>query len=294
MKGVEVTAHAKVNLSLEVLGKRSDGFHDVLTVMQSISLSDRLQIEEGENLSLLCEPASLEGEDNLVLRAARALLESSAGAGGARILLSKGIPVAGGLGGASSDAAAALVGLARLWGLDISSSDLARLAGRLGSDVPFFLTGGTALARGRGEIIEPLPDVEPRWLVLLVPAHSLESKTAQLYRHLRPDCWSSGVRTGRLAEAIARGRPLEEGMLGNSFEGVADQLFPELAGYREAMLAAGANAVHLSGAGPALFSLLDFETVASAVARRLASAGYHPLVARTLSAADARPHPVQF
>ncbi|MHB0869347.1 MAG: 4-(cytidine 5'-diphospho)-2-C-methyl-D-erythritol kinase [Chloroflexota bacterium] len=294
MKAIRVATYAKVNLSLEVLGKRPDGFHEVSTVMQSISLADDLEMERADSLSLICRPPSLEGEDNLVLRAARALRQLHEDAPGARILLEKGIPVAGGLGGASCDAAAALVGLARLWGLEPPAERLRELAARLGSDVPFFLSGGTALAGGRGERIDPLPDAAPRSLVLLVPSHSLAAKTAELYRRLTPDSWSDGERTARLARAIADGNPLEDGLLGNSFEGVADGVFPGLADLRRAMLEAGAPAVHLSGSGPALFALLPDDAAAGEVARRLRSSGHRPLLARTLAAEEARPRPVVF
>ncbi len=292
VKRVEVTAFAKVNLSLEVLGKRPDGFHELCTLMQSIGLADRLTMEEAEGLSLVCEPAGLGGEENLVLRAARTLREAHGSSRGARVTLMKGIPIAGGLGGASADAAAALVGLARLWGWDLPHAELAALAARLGSDVPFFLSSGTALARGRGEIVEPLPDLATRWLVLLVPSHSLPAKTAELYRRLRPDCWSSGERTSRLAQAIREGRPLQEDLLTNSFELVADQLFPSLAECRRALLDAGAPGAHLSGAGPALYALFPGESAARAASDRLCRAGYQPLVARTLKAEEARPRPV--
>ncbi len=291
MKRVEVTAYAKVNLSLEVLGKRPDGFHEVRTVMQSISLADRLVMEETAELSLVCEPAELAGEDNLVLRAARALREAHGASGGARITLAKGIPIAGGLGGASADAAVTLVGLARLWGLASAPEELRSLAARLGSDVPFFLSGGTALARGRGEVVDPLPDLATHWMVLLVPSHSLSAKTAELYRRLTPGAWSSGERTSRLVRTIRERRPLQEDLLSNSFESVADRLFPSLGECRRALLEAGAPGVHLSGAGPALYALFPGKSAAGAASDRLSRAGYQPLVARTLKAEEARPRP---
>ncbi len=291
MKRIRVTAYGKVNLSLELLGKRPDGFHELRTVMQSISLSDRLVMEEADDLSLECEQVTLTGEDNLVLKAARALQEASGIARGARITLAKGIPVAGGLGGASADAATALVALSQLWGLELLEVDLKSLAARLGSDVLFFLSAGTALAGGRGEIVDPLPDLPTLWLVLLVPSHSLQAKTAELYRRVMPDCFSSGERTSRLAMAIREGRPVGEDLLTNSFELVADQLFTSLPEYRRAMQEAGAKGVHLSGAGPALFALFETETGAAAVADRLQRAGYHPLMARTLRADEAIPRP---
>ncbi len=302
MDAVQVVAFAKVNLSLEVLGKRTDGFHQVRTAMQSISLADRLEMLPKETLSLECDQQALEGEDNLVLRAAQVLqaaappchrgLEGGAWSRGARIVLRKGIPVAAGLGGASSDAAATLVGLSRLWRLDTPPEGLRSLAAQLGSDVPFFLAGGTALAGGRGEVIEPLPDALTRWMVLLVPPHGLAGKTAQLYRLLRPEHWSSGERTLLLAESLRCSGETPEELLGNAFEAVADRAFPELAACRRAMLVAGAASVHLSGAGPALFSFFRTEAEAREVGARLSRAGYTPLRARTLTADEARPRAV--
>lgn len=294
MNGVRISAYAKVNLSLEVLGKRQDGFHEVLTVMQSISLADELEMAPAADLTLACQPHFCDVGDNLVLRAARMLRAAHEDAPGARITLRKGIPVAGGLGGASADAAAALIGLARLWGLDLPASRLREMAADLGSDVPFFLLGGTALASGRGEKTSLLPDLPPRWLVLLVPPHSLAAKTAELYRRLTPANWSDGTRTKRLAGAIAERREVGKDLLGNSFEAVADEVFPSLPEFRGAMMDAGVPAVRLSGAGPALFALLPDSAAASAVADRLRSAGYHPLVARTLTAEEALPRPVPF
>jgi len=291
VSGLRITACAKVNLSLEVLGKRPDGFHEIRTVMQSISLVDELALEQAETLELECHPVELGGEGNLVMRAARMLQRVATRPLAARITLRKGIPPASGLGGASADAAAALVGLSELWGLSLPDPEMVALASSLGSDVPFFLHGGTAVALGRGEVIQPLPDVRRLWLVLLIPPHGLAAKTAELYRLLRPEHWSSGERTLRLAESISRRGQVSEELMGNCFESVSDLAFPGLASCREAMLSAGAPAVHLSGAGPALFSLFPTEEEAAMVAGRLSSAGQRPLLAHTLSSAEARPSP---
>lgn len=293
MSGVQVEAYAKVNLSLEVLRRRPDGFHEIRSVMQSIDLSDRLLVEPSDALKLECDVPDLQGEDNLVLRAARALQEATRTRRGGGILLRKGIPVAAGLGGASSDAAAALVALVRLWRLPLQPPELVSIAAGIGSDVPFFLVGGTALVSGRGEQVTPLPDAPARWVVLLAPTHSLGAKTTELYRRLGPECWSSGERTARLAEEISRAGRLDQRLLGNAFEGVADQVFPDLAEHRQAMREAGAPGVHLSGSGPTLFSLFATEADARAVADRLAAGGRRPMVARTLPAAEAAPNPVE-
>lgn len=286
---VSVTAYAKVNLALEVLGKRNDGFHEVRSIIQSVSLADQLSIEDAPELSVDCDLPELSGEGNLVMRAARSLLDRVGADRGVRITIRKGIPVASGLGGASADAAATLTGLEGLWNLKLQPSDLQIVAAALGSDVPFFLSGGTAIVRGRGHLVYPLPSSSRLWLVILVPPHSVEQKTAAIYRRLTPESWSTGDRVERMALALSSGSTFPHVQMGNAFDQVASETFQSLPGYREAMLNAGCPTVQLSGAGPTLFSLFEAETDARAAASRLAAHGFHPLVARTLSAPEARP-----
>ena len=148
---VTVEAPAKVNLTLEVLGKRHDGYHDIASVMQTISLFDTLTFTPADNVKVSSNVSVLNNKDNLVYRAAVLLKDEIGVSEGADIRLDKGIPLDAGLGGGSSDAAAALLGLDRLWGLGLLKTQLKDLAARLGSDVPFFLRGGSALVEGRGE-----------------------------------------------------------------------------------------------------------------------------------------------
>ena len=162
-----IHCYAKINLTLEILGKRADGFHEVRTVMQTVGLADRLEVSAAADLSFTCSDPALATPDNLVYRAARLLQAEYAVRTGAALRLEKRIPVAAGLGGGSSDAAATIVALNRLWNLQLSLTEQRRLAARLGSDVPFILTGGTALATGRGERITPLPplpQLPPHWV----------------------------------------------------------------------------------------------------------------------------------
>jgi len=291
VNAVVVKAFAKINLSLEVLGKRPDGYHEIRSVIQSIDLADKLSMTPGPELFLECSLSHLAADDNLVMKAARVLQRASSQTKGAYIRLEKRIPQAAGLGGASADAAATLVGLDYLWGLGMPYERLVMIATELGSDVPFFLTGGTAMVEGRGEVVHPLPDIKLSWLVMLVPEHTHVSKTATLYRMLGSESWTSGERARMLAEAISRNQPLDEELLCNAFEGVADRAFPQLPKYREALSKAGAKKVHLSGAGPALFALFTDELDAAAVAERLRDQGFKPLVTRTLSSVEARPSP---
>ena len=189
-------AYAKINLTLEVLAKRPDGYHEISTILQTISLADTLTFEPSANLDFRCDVSSLKTPDNLVLKAARLLQETTGSNKGAIINLTKRIPIAAGLGSGSTDAAATLVGLNQLWELNLSLDKLTEPAAKLGSDVAFFLYGGTALAKGRGEQITPLPPAPEHWLVLLKPAiKPVPSKTAQLYSRLNPSHYTSGQHT---------------------------------------------------------------------------------------------------
>ena len=154
---IVIDAPAKLNLGLEVIGRRDDGFHEIATIFLPSISTIASPCRQPTDLELSCDDDSLAGEDNLALRALRLLRDETNHPGGARIHLRKRIPAAAGLGGASSDAAAALLGGRELWQLDVSDARLHDLAARLGSDVPFFLRGGCAIGRGRGDLLEPLP-----------------------------------------------------------------------------------------------------------------------------------------
>jgi 4-diphosphocytidyl-2-C-methyl-D-erythritol kinase len=275
-------AYAKVNLTLEVLGRRTDGYHEVRTVMQSISLADTLTLRPSPDLTLSCDDPALAGESNLALKAARLLRDAAQAPHGAHLTLEKGIPVAAGLGGGSADAAAALAGLNLLWGLNWPVERLHPLAAALGSDVPFFLHGGTALASGRGEVLEPLASSDVRWFVLLVPPADGPNKTTRLYGALSPDDYRDGSASQTVAETLRAGLPLADGLLVNSFAEAARGFFPDLARYEAAFSRAVDGVVHLSGAGPALFRLLETEERGREIVDRLRVAGYAPYLAHTV------------
>jgi|FaiFalDrversion3_1042247.scaffolds.fasta_scaffold00309_2 4-diphosphocytidyl-2-C-methyl-D-erythritol kinase len=280
---MRLRAPAKINWTLEVLGRRPDGYHQVATVLQTIALWDELELEPAPGLELETVDGPALGEEDLALRAARLLLPQ----GGVRLRLRKGIPVGAGLGGGSSDAAAALRGVRSLFRLHLCDQELARLAATLGSDVPFFLHGGTALATGRGELVSPLPDAPTVWLVLLVPPLSLPGKTGEMYRHLSPASYSDGSFTRAFLQRLAERGMVDEGLMHNAFEAVAYALWPDLASYRRALLRAGARRVHLAGSGPALFALTAEAHQAEALAGRLRAEGLAPLLARTVGRAEA-------
>ena len=265
-----IQAYAKINLTLEVLSKRPDDYHEISTILQTISLADTLTFEPGGSLDFRCDVPSLQSPDNLVLKAARLLRETTGSNKGAIISLTKSIPVAAGLGSGATDAAATLVGLNRLWELNIPLKKLTDLAARLGSDVAFFLYGGTALAKGRGEQITTLPPISQIWLVLLkTSVEPVPNKTAQLYSQLNPSHFTSGQFTQKLVAHLNHGGKVEDSFLSNVFEQVAFDFFPKLSVCRSILLKAGARSVHLAGSGPALFTLAPDKAHGEAILKRL-------------------------
>ncbi|MFN3974774.1 MAG: 4-(cytidine 5'-diphospho)-2-C-methyl-D-erythritol kinase [Dehalococcoidia bacterium] len=275
MDTLRVRAYAKVNLTLEVLGRRPDGYHQLSTVLQTIGLWDDIALTPlPRGIDVVCSEPSLQGEANLVFQAASLLQRETGAWRGARIEVHKAIPVAGGLGGGSSDAAAALKGLVRLWGLSISGERLAALAALVGSDVPFFLWGGTALAQGRGEHITPLPPLPKTWFVLLAPPFGDVGKTARLFRLLNPRQWSDGSRTRALVKALQEGQPLCDALLFNTFEAVAQDAFPGLDAYWKGLEEIVGSPAHLSGAGPSLYALASSPTRAEEGAKALQARGW--------------------
>jgi len=254
-------APAKINLTLEVLTKRPDGYHEIRSVIQSIDLCDRLRFQLSHDIKFGCDNPELVVAESLISRATALLQETTGCAKGAKIEIIKRIPLSSGLGGDSSDAAAILYGLNKLWQLGLSLEELIELAPRLGSDVPFFLYGGTALAEGRGEIITPLPPLPKRWVVLMIPdVPRMAEKTKRLYASLKPSHYTDGKITENFIKALKEGGEIKPSMLFNTFENVANlafNQFPGLEVYKEHFVKLGAPTVHLAGSGPALFTLLE-------------------------------------
>ncbi len=256
---MEIQAHGKVNLYLDVLGRRPDGFTNIETVFQTVSLHDTLTFElQNTGASLTCSDPSLEVDpSNLVLRAA-ALLRSRTGCDkGVRIHLEKCIPVAGGMAGGSVDAAATLRGLNELWALELDEAALHACALDLGSDVPYCLVGGTVAATGRGERLQPLDPLPETWFVLAQPA--LGVSAGAVYNHpaltRNPEDDADG-RTAAFDRALAR---LAEGRVAdvmfNRMESAIFTMHPELEAIRDRMLNAGCLAAIVSGSGPTLAGL---------------------------------------
>ncbi|MBC7324582.1 MAG: 4-(cytidine 5'-diphospho)-2-C-methyl-D-erythritol kinase, partial [Moorella sp. (in: Bacteria)] len=233
------------------LGLRSDGYHELETIMQTLRLHDRLSFSAApQGISLVCDhPEVPAGEDNLICRAAKLLTAYTGNNYGAVIRLQKNIPVAAGLAGGSADGAAALRGLNRLWGLGLSAGELVSLGARLGADVPFCLAGGTALARGKGEVLYPLPGLGGLGVVLVKPPFGVS--TARAYRLY--DQMGGGPRPDHQAmmAAVAKKDVRAIGrLLANVFENVAASLHPEIREIKKALLEAGTLGASLSGSGP--------------------------------------------
>lgn len=246
-------APAKINLTFEVLGKRSDGYHEVRTVLQTIALADDLVARPSTAFALMVagvQAEMLSTSENLVARAESTVpppLRTSP----ICFSLTKRVPSAAGLGGGSSDAAAALRLMQSVWSLPDDTVTAA--AAKLGSDVSFFLRGGTQAAAGRGERMTPLPDVQPCRILLTTPPIILPNKTAHLYSRLTSDSFTDGGVTERLAERIRLGLPFRGADYVNAFDAIADDEFPGLAGVRRDFSAVVGARPMLAGAGPSLF-----------------------------------------
>lgn len=266
---------AKVNLVLEVLGKRPDGYHELKSIVQTIDLCDTLRFEPADEVSFECTEPALNTPDNLVVRAAGLLKEVSGYGGGAKIRLEKHIPWGAGLGGGSSNAAVTLLALNELWGLGFSTTDLLSLAARLGSDVPFFIHGGTALVEGRGEKVTPLPPPKPLWLVLLVPPFTgIMEKTGRLYSLLESQHCTKGEFVSRALESLRKNGEIAPSLMFNVFDSVAFKAFPGLEPYWNALKEAGAQSVHLAGSGPAIFTVVENQRRAEGTAAVLDKMGF--------------------
>ena len=263
-------AYAKVNLTLQVGSRRPDGYHAVMSVIQRISLWDTVTVERGTGRdTLLCSvPVTENVDDNLCMKATRAFFaETGTKSDGVTITLEKHIPVQAGLGGGSSDAAAVLRALRTLYAPDISDGRLETLAARLGSDVPFFIRGGTQLATGRGEVVSPLPQLAAGWFVVVKPDEGYS--TAEMYRRL-DEPGSVLVRNSRyMQDAVAANNVHAVAVeLHNSFERVVPK-DSSLRTIKDALRAQGALGTLLSGSGSAVFGLFDDQSAAAAAAEAL-------------------------
>lgn len=284
MESLSLHSCAKVNLALNVLGKRpEDGYHYVDMIMLPISLSDTVRISPADAITVVCRPdVAGPPESNLAYKAARLLKTETGYSGGALIEIDKVIPVAGGLAGGSTNAAAVLRGLNSLWKTGLNEAALEELAIRLGSDVPFFVTERPSRVQGIGEILKPVGVGRRLWFVVGTPA--VAKSTGNVYRLFdelesvqRPDvdAMETALRTGALAAIAAA--------LANVFEQVMLPRHPEIAELKECMLREGAIGALMSGAGPSVFGLVQDEQAALRLRGRLEQLGHRAFAASSVT-----------
>jgi 4-diphosphocytidyl-2-C-methyl-D-erythritol kinase len=265
-----IPSYAKINRTLRVLGRRSDGYHEVFTVFQTVSLYDVLHFDESDDLELTCDdPEVPTDERNLISKAASELRRRSGVGVGAAIHLEKRIPSPGGLGGGSSNAAAALFGLNRLWRSAATRDDIVEILSGIGSDAPFFAFGGTAIGRARGDIIEPVDDMPPQMLLIVTP--SIHVHTADAFRDLGAETLTSDE-LGRILSVCRTEYEVGLGPgsdLKNDFERTVFAAHPEIEKVKTALIDLGATAAALSGSGASVFAIFDKQETRQAAEKAL-------------------------
>ncbi len=290
MQSITLKAHAKINLCLSVLGRRPDGYHDVEMLMQMVGLSDEVTVaaRDSAGVRITCDSDAVpQGEDNIAWKAGHALLKRAGRGAGFSITVRKAIPVAAGLGGGSSDAAAVLVAANELLGAGLKREQLAEIGAKLGMDVPFFLYGPTALARGRGELLTELTPMPVMRILLVNPG--FETSTAWVYKNLnlrltkKVDC----NKILRLAVGnMAAG-------LHNDLETVTAAAHPEIHAIRQALLEQGAAGVLMSGSGPTVFGIFETGTGCLTASENLSNRGWKLFPTETLAASPLSGHIVR-
>lgn len=278
-RSLRLSAPAKVNFRLDVLRRRPDGYHELRMLMQRIDLCDELEISlrDTPGITVICDGADLPvDEGNIVWRAAAAMLSRSPELVGVSIRLTKQIPIAAGLGGGSSDAAATLTGLNSLLGLNLDEAALMEIGLELGADVPFFIFGKPAIATGIGEKLIPLEVLTPLWLVLVNPG--IHVSTAWVYQNL-------GLTTDKVADKIpVLYKSADDicAVLANDLEEVTQKKFPVIREIKEQLMTAGARGALMSGSGPTVFALFNDEASARVAADRVGQSGWFTAVAPTI------------
>jgi len=283
MPSILIKSYAKINWALDVLFKREDGFHELRTIYQTVSVYDELRISETSGaIEISCDDSRVPtGETNLAHKAATLLRQATGVRAGARIEIEKRIPVAAGLGGGSSNAAAALLGLARLWQADIAERELIEIAMSLGSDVPFFLIGGTALGVGRGEEVYPIEQAVCDHLLLVNPGFAVS--TAEAYGKLSRLTRAESLRiipfTLFAAKAIHE-LPLAAS---NDLEQVVSAAHPEIADVKERLLGLSAQHALMSGSGATVFGVFDNSEASERARSEMRALGYWAECARAIN-----------
>ena len=273
MNAIKEVAYAKINLGLDIIGRREDGYHEVSMIMQSVGLCDEVTISSGSGDGKIEISTNIPGlscgSDNLAYKAAALLAKHSDIIPNVHIALNKKIFLAAGLAGGSADAAAVLRGLNKYWQLHLENHELERLAALLGSDIPFCIEGGTMLATGRGEILTKLADL-PKTFVVLAKPRALEVSTAWVYQHYNKGRVVHAPCIWQLQDRLAEGAPALVPYMGNVLETVTIPAHPVIASIKAAMLSAGAYYALMSGSGPTVFALAHDEDTAKQIVAALA------------------------
>lgn len=284
----QIRSYAKINWTLDVLFKREDGYHELRTIYQTVSLHDTLTIiETGDSIEIVCnDPRVPSDETNLAFKAAALLREAAGITKGARIEIKKRIPVAAGLGGGSSNAAVTLLGLTKIWKVEIDERELIRIAASLGSDVPFFLIGGTALGVGRGEEVYPIEQILSEHLLLVNPGFAVSTRDAyqKLSRLTRSEAALNIPFTLLAAKGIS-GLPLEAR---NDLEEVVLTAHPEIAEVKRRLVGLSARHTLMSGSGATVFGVFDNSQMTERAESVMRGAGYWAQHVRTVDADEYR------
>ena len=291
--GLTVNACAKLNMTLRVLGVRDDGYHSLRTVFQSVALHDTLTFRPARgDFQIACDdPACPTDHTNLVWRAADFVWRAAGRRGrpcGVHVRIVKRIPVQAGLGGGSSDGAAAVRGLAALWRVTLAAGQMRAIAAGLGADVPFFLGGGTALGLERGDLLFPLADRPAAWVVLAIPAFGVSTKDAYAWWDLAQADGTRPVGAGEIARGRARGVDaggLPDVELRNDLQAVVSARHPQIERLVRSLRRGGASYAAMSGSGSAVFGLFGSRARAEAACRSVRSHARHVLVTQTLDRA---------
>jgi 4-diphosphocytidyl-2-C-methyl-D-erythritol kinase len=270
MTSITLPSFAKINLHLQVVGRRQDGYHDLCTVFQSISLRDTLTIEPANEIRMTCTDSNVPvDERNLVLRAAIKLRDTYKVSCGASICLDKRIPAPGGLGGGSSNAAVTLLALRKLWQLDVGLEEIHELGAGLGSDVPFFFYGGTALGMGRGEAIEPIEEFREKYMLVVAPNISVATREAFKRLKLHVLTKQESKRKLQICRFDLESADFKYTAFKNDFETTVFAAYPEVERVKLTLLDLGAERAMLSGSGGSVFAIFDKEETRQAAMKAL-------------------------
>ena len=262
---MKIKAPAKLNLSLEIMGKRPDGYHDISSIFQTVSLFDSIDVQPADEIYLNTPGFNLPFTENIIYKTALEMRRKYGVANGARIVLEKEIPIAAGLGGGSSDAASTIKILNDLWGLNLTTSELSSFASTIGSDVPFFIEGGTSFVHGRGDLIRELPDLRLVWIVIIVPDIEITNKTATMYSYLSKESYTAGGLSRKLEARIRNGGDCPPQLMFNGFFDIAIANQPGLEKVLAVLNKVGIQEIHLTGSGPSLFTVVTRKEIATAL-----------------------------